>query len=507
MLKVIKNLKNNKYMENKMQILTFRILTITFLLLSNLIGQEINENLVTIHAEDANLSTILSIIAEDSDYNIVTGPTVSQDKKLTIHLDDTPILEALDLIIRASGLSYEVKGNSILVAEASKLNEEIGLMTYVIELKYANATDVKDLLKNITQNVTIDKSSNKLLIKASPKKIAEIEDVIESIDTPAIQIMLEARLIEISSADEEKLGIDWSKLAQLSTVIAENAAPVKVEGGGMTGSLVPGMSYTISDAGEIIEAFEPQTTGQLPGQMYFQRMDGNNSLGFSRQMTAFDVTLDMLIKNNEATVLANSKVVTINGHEASISMVDVVPYILSSGGVGGQVQVAREEIGIKLDILPTVNQDGFIKTQITPEVSSIYDFIGPDQNIPWVKKRVSNTTIRVQNEESIIIAGLLGTDKRYETNRVPFLWKLPYLGKRFFTTTSEIERKTDLIIQITPKIVEDTYSGIIKSESHIKAEDSIEDENIYSEDELKEIVKQSIQNSLDSLDEEENKDE
>ena len=100
MLKVIKNLKNNKYMENKMQILTFRILTITFLLLSNLIGQEINENLVTIHAEDANLSTILSIIAEDSDYNIVTGPTVAQDKKLTIHLDDTPILEAVDLISR-----------------------------------------------------------------------------------------------------------------------------------------------------------------------------------------------------------------------------------------------------------------------------------------------------------------------------------------------------------------------------------------------------------------------
>ena len=157
--------------------------------------------------------------------------------------------------------------------------------------------------------------------------------------------------------------------------------------------------------------------------------------------------------------------------------------------------------------MPTVNQDGFITTQITPEVSSIYDFIGPDQNIPWVKKRVSNTTIRVQNDESIIIAGLLGTDKRYETNRVPFLWKLPYVGKRFFTTTSEIERKTDLIIQITPKIVEDTYSGIDKSESHIKAEDSIEDVNYYNENELKKIVKQSIQNSLDSLDEEESKDE
>ena len=130
---------------------------------------------------------------------------------------------------------------------------------------------------------------------------------------------------------------------------------------------------------------------------------------------------------------------------------------------------------VRMVLLKDFNKDGFITTEITPEVSSIYDFIGPDQNIPWVKKRVSNTTIRVQNDESIIIAGLLGTDKRYETNRVPFLWKLPYLGKRFFTTTSEIERKTDLIIQITPKIVEDTYSGIVKSESHLKAEDSIDE--------------------------------
>ena len=452
-----------------------KILSALFIF-SFLIAQSVDDNAVTIHAEDANLSTILSIIAEDSDYNIVTGPSVSVGKKLTIHLDDTPILEALDLIIRASGLSYEVKGNSILVAESSKLNEEIGLIPHIVELKYANATEVKDLLKNITENITIDRSSNKLLIKASPKKIAEINEVVSMVDIPALQIMLEARLIEVSSADEEKLGIDWSKLAQLTTIIAENAAPLDVAGGGNSGSLLPGMTYIVDDLGNVIETFEPQTTGQIPSQMYFQRIDPNNSIGFSRQMTAFDVTLDMLIKNNEATVLADSKVVTLNGHSASISMVDVVPYILSSGGVGGQVQVAREEIGIKLDILPTVNTDGFITTQITPEVSSIYDFIGPDQNIPWVKKRVSTTTIRVQNEQSIIIAGLLGSDKRYETNKVPLLSTLPWIGQKFFTSTSEVERTTDLIIQITPRIVIDTYSGIVKSDKHIIEEEGSENE-------------------------------
>ena len=435
----------------------------------------VDNNLVTIHAEDANLASILTIIAEDSNYNIVTGPSVSQNKKLTIHLDDAPILDALDLIIRAAGLSYEIKGNAILVAESSKLDEEIGIETYLIELKYANAQEVKDLLANITENITIDKSSNNLLIKASPKKSMEIKEVIAVIDVPAIQIMLEARLIEVASTDEEKLGIDWAKLSKLTTILAENAAPLNVAGGGTSGSLLPGMTYIVDDLGNIIETFEPQASGQIPGQMYFQRLGGND-IGFSRQMTAFDITLDMLIKNNEATVLADSKVVTLNGHAASISMVDIVPYILSSGGVGGQVQVAREEIGIKLDILPTVNKDGYITTKITPEVSSIYDFIGPDQNIPWVKKRISNTTIRVLNNESIVIAGLLASDKRYETHKVPLLHLIPFIGKKLFTSTSEIERKTDLIIQITPRIVKDNYSGIEKNENHKSAEEGLKND-------------------------------
>ena len=119
----------------------------------------------------------------------------------------------------------------------------------------------------------IDKSGNKLLIKASPKKITEIETIISSIDVPALQIMLEARLIEVSMADEEKLGIDWAKLSKLTTIVAENAAPIPATSGTETGSLVPGMTYIVDDLGNLIETFEPQATGQVPGEMYFQRID------------------------------------------------------------------------------------------------------------------------------------------------------------------------------------------------------------------------------------------
>merc|ERR1711939_591466 len=104
-----------------------------------------NQPKVSIHAEDTYLPTILSRLAKQSGYNIVTGPNVQSQEKLTIHLDNVPISQALNLIIRASGLSYEIIGNSILVANKSKLNADIGIKPHVINLNYANADEVAKL--------------------------------------------------------------------------------------------------------------------------------------------------------------------------------------------------------------------------------------------------------------------------------------------------------------------------------------------------------------------------
>jgi len=428
-------------------------------------------NLVSIHAVDTHLPNLLAMLAKESGFNIVTGPNVNKEERLSIHLDDVPIDQAINLVVRAAGLSYEIVGNSILVAKQTKLREDVGVTPHIVALKYANAEDVAELLFNVTEQITIDRTGNKLLITASPKKIAEISAIVQKVDVPAIQIMLQARLIEVSVAEEEKLGIDWAKLAQISTIVTENATPVGLAENLVSGSLIPGMSYTTDDNGDVVESFQPLPEGDIPYSMYFQRINPEkNQLGFSRQMTAFDVTLDFLLKSNKADILANSQVVTLNGHAATISMVDVVPYILSSGGVGGQVQVQREEVGIKLHILPTVNTDGYITTKIIPEVSSIYDFIGPDRNIPWIKKRISETTVRVKDNETIIIAGLLGADIKYVEHKFPLLWRIPWIGRKVFTHTVEQQNKTDLIIQITPKIIKDNYSGIHKSVLHNQTE-------------------------------------
>ena len=470
----------NKIYLNNCRYIAFFIFLTTLIFPNEIKSAEINEvkkeesaPLVSIHAEDTHLPTILAILASESGYNIVTGPNVQAQNKLTIHLDDVPIDQAINLVIRAAGLSYEIVGKSILVANQSKINEDVGVTPHVIALQYANAEEVAELLKNVTEKITIDPTGNKLLVTASPKKIAEVISIVEEIDVPSIQIMLEARLIEVSLTNQEEIGIDWERLAQTSIILAESGKPQQITDNLTTGSYLPGGSWEVVTPEEgdpfLMEMITGTATGQIPDQMPFSR---GGSSGLSRQLTAFDVTLDLMLKDNKADIITNSQVVTVNGHEATIEMVDVIPYLASSGGQGNSnFQVLKESVGIKLHILPYVNTDGYITTKVTPEVSSIQSWTA--QGYPWTKKRISETTVRVKDGEPIIIAGLITSETIKTENRVPLLWRIPFIGKKWFTHSELEDKKTDLIIEVRPSIIHDDYSGIRKKHYHKEAEQKI----------------------------------
>jgi type II secretory pathway component GspD/PulD (secretin) len=206
--------------------------------------------------------------------------------------------------------------------------------------------------------------------------------------------------------------------------------------------------------------------------MPFQKIDGFNNIGhFGRQLQVLDVTLDWLLKNNKAEVLANTRLATMNNREANLEVVDVVPYIMQTGGLGGQVTVFREEVGYKLNITPNVNTDGYITTTITPEVSSIFQFIGPpNQQVPWVIRRNSTTTIRVKDGESILIAGMMAANSSIIQHKVPFLGDIPYIGG-IFRHKEQTVKKTDMVIQITPHIINEGYTGWEKPKTIRDAEE------------------------------------
>ena len=386
--------------------------------------------LITLDAEDAPLAGVLKILGEKGDLNIITGTGANTANRLTIHMKDVPLDQAVNLVVRAAGLAYERIGNSILVADARALKEETGLSSYVVDLRYADAEDIKAALRNVAEDIQVDKGGNRLVVVTSPRVISQIEEIVRVMDVPARQVVLEARILEVSTGDAMKLGIDWDRLNSQGVVIVEG-------GSGAT------------------------RKGAVPDSLPFFSAGGQKDMwslrGMSRQAFAWQTTIDLLIQTGKARVLANPKIATLNGREASILIGERIPFTVTgtvfAGGAAAETrQVEKEEVGIKLKITPLINADGYITTQITPEVSSVTGYKGVNNDLPVVATRQATTTVRLKDGNSVIIGGLLSEEKTTNVTKVPLLGDIPLLGYLFqhrVVSTS----KRDLVIEVTPHIM------------------------------------------------------
>jgi type IV pilus secretin PilQ/predicted competence protein len=354
--------------------------------------------------------------------------------RISIHMKNVPVEQAVNLVVRAAGLAYERIGNSVLVADAQALKEETGLSSYVVELRYADANEVKSALKQLTDQIEVDHSGNRLIVVTSPRVIAEIEEVVRVVDVPVQQVMLEARIVEVSTDAAKKLGVDWDLLNRQSVLFIEGQNP---------------------------DASGP---GKLPSEVNNESIRKGRKateLGaMSRQIKSFEVALDLLISEGNARVLANPKIATLNGREASMLIGNRIPFtvtgVVSGGGAGAGVTtqklVEREEVGIKLRITPTINPDGYITTVINPEVSSVTGFTGEFNDLPIVSTRQASTTVRLKNGNSVIIGGLLSEEKTTNVTKVPILGSIPGLGF-LFQHHNITSNKKDLVIEVTPHIL------------------------------------------------------
>lgn len=441
-------------MKNNSSRLLLLSLTVMILLSVNVFAAEVSDLLnkkITLDAEDASVSTIISTMARLSGCNIVlamdteTKDEKSEEKKITIHIEDVPIEQALALVVKSIGLSYRLVGEkTFIVGERSRIEEEIGERTYVLQLNYVDVNKIVSALKVMPGESIAIEGQNAILIRANPETFAEISNRIEEIDVPQKQIEIRARLIEISVTEAERYGIDWAKLNHLTTILAED----------VKSSTGTGLPYNFTDETGAASFGDLSPFGIIPEDQYFQRMEDISDIGhFSRQLTAFDVTIDWLLQNNAAKLLTDTRITALNGEEAEIHIGEVVPYIAEDNEK--QIQVEREEVGIKLNVKPTVNSEGQITTRIEPEVSSVMELVGG--YIPRTKVRKIITTVTVPDGKKIIVGGLLSTTMSTTVNKVPLLSAIPFIGKLFQHKVTLLE-KTDLIIEITPRVV--TYDNI-----------------------------------------------
>ncbi|MBN2564688.1 MAG: type II and III secretion system protein, partial [Candidatus Eisenbacteria bacterium] len=234
------------------------------------------------------------------------------------------------------------------------------------------------------------------------------------------------------------LGIDWELITKQTVIFAEPGLPEIRDDGSKGPRIPPGDS----------------TTDEVPENMpYVGR--GLDLDDVYRQAKALEVAVDLLEQNGGAKILSNSKLATLNNRTAEIHIGDVIPYQVSNLTTGGavQLQVEKERVGVSVAVTPRAAPDGHITVMVEPNVSNIVGFRGPNNEYPWTKERTAKTQVRVMDGQTFMIAGLLSEDNSDTISKVPLLGDIPVLGYLFrhsITTT----KKSDLLIKITPRIIE-----------------------------------------------------
>jgi type II secretory pathway component GspD/PulD (secretin) len=391
---------------------------------------------VSLSADSTSVNEILEILANRSGLNIITSPEV-QSRKISIHLEDTPFDEAFNLVVRAAGLGFERVGSSILVADPSRLAAPTGLISQVFDLQYSNAEDMQNILKVLTETVSADVMNNRVIIRGTQSQLEEAGRIISSVDKKPTQIYLETRLIEVNTNRLVELGVDWEKLTKWSTIVTEENP-----GFSSPDAMPTDIGYTpIEDGGKLFRQFE-----------------------------TLEVAIDALLSDGDAKMLANAKIVTLDGVPAEIFAGETVPVIISSlqssaaAGAFQTVALDKIDVGVRLNITPRATDSGHITTLVEPEISRILRFVGPDEDLPQTSTRRAKSLVRVRDGQKIFLGGLLSEEERSTVKKVPFLGQIPFLGRLFSHTTSE-KITLDLLIEVTPRIVGDEGLRVPVSQS------------------------------------------
>jgi len=408
---------------------------------------------ISLTAIDQSVAQVLDALAERAGVNLVQSEETI-GKKVTLTLNEIPIKDALDLVVRATDLSYQIIDNSIIVATQKKIDREIGLNTAVFDLQYADAKTAKAMLADISKMVQVDELGNRLIYQASPKVAKEIEKVLIRIDRPLQQVLFKARIKEVGNDREERYGLEWEKINNYTTKVKEGAyqdwGDWNWDGTDWTFSY-NSTDYPIRNLG-----------GDYSGDVVFmdnsplhETTSGLNSVWHRIISQEYDLSIDFKNRDNDAIILAEPEIATLNNKQAYVHIGDVVPYTITSVQQGTTTQsVQKEEVGVKLKVKPIINEENDITVALEAEVSSIFGWVGPNSEIPWVKVRKAETTVRVRDGQTIRIGGMLMEDETYTVNKLPLLGDIPYLGY-LFQHQVKTKKTTNLIIEITPYIMID----------------------------------------------------
>lgn len=414
-------------------LLLFAALTVALLLPVS--AQAASDN-ISLDFRDTDIRQIITTIAQQSGTNIIAEKSVRG--QVTVKLDDVYYEEAMNLIARTNGFAVRKIGNTWILADEKKLIEafEKGL-TITKRLQYAKAADVSQVISSTIRQdvrVAVDERINAVIVSGGKDILDEVKKLIETIDTPVHQVMMEAKIVEVSTNASKNIGFRWTgRTGQDSEYREFDNLPV--------------LSTT--------EYFSVNPDSSLYQEQFQGQQGALFGLGdFYRENLLFRATFAALERRNETKVLSNPKISAVNGQQAEIIVGTKVIY------PGGADQPPKEkDTGIKLVITPRINDDGYITVDAEPEVSFVESWSNNNM-YPVIGTRSAKTTVRVRDGEEILIGGLIRDEEGKEHNKIPLLGSIPIV-KNLFSFRGRSGSSQELIILITPHIIAQSIDSAV----------------------------------------------
>ncbi len=444
---------------------------------------------ISLDFQDIEVRRVLQLLADFTDINMVAADSVQGN--ITLRLKEVPWDQALDIVLKTKNLDKRRNGNVIWIApvselikaeeeEAKALAQSVKLapiQTEYMQLSYAKAADIEKL---ITQNksaqnsnnssnnstnssnddkesllsqrgsVSIDARTNTLIVNDTQPFIDKIRNMVDLLDVQVKQVMVEARIVRASTEFTKEMGVKWGILSQ-----------------GITNNnnlLVGGSDTTLWDLRT------PELDDELGGWKYnIQRPDNLNvDLGVANpagriafgliSLSDFmlDLELSALQADGYGEVISTPKVLTADKQKATVESGVEVPYQSTEGsGASATATTEFKDIVLKLDVTPSITPDG--KVQMALDISS--DSIAGVTPLGeyYLNKNRLNTNVLVENGETVVLGGIFEQENLNQQTKVPFLGDIPYLG-RLFRKDTKSDNKRELLIFVTPRIVNDSVS-------------------------------------------------
>lgn len=411
---------------------------IALLLLISCIPLWAAQDYVTFSFSNTDIRDVVKNIARATGSNIITEKSVQG--RITLSLKDVYYERALELVAKTNGYVVRKIDNTYVVGPATKLAEgfDVGLnRTY--KLNYAEAKSVAKIISGIFKKseaqiqVSVDERVNAVVVSGNQTALDKIDELVKSIDVPVHQVMIEAKIVEITTEGSKDLGMTWNWGAN----------------GDATGDKTAGRLWTVNEYQKKIDSYDsysPNPSDKGAGDPFKFGDFYRGPMIFESILTAAETT-------GNAKLLSNPKIMAMNGKKAKVQIGEEVIYS------GGPTQPPQEkDTGIILDITPRINDEGWITLDVNPEVSeAVWREVKGGDSFPYpsIVKRVAKTTVKVKDGEEILIGGLIQQSDSKSENRIPILGDIPIL-KSLFSKNSNTNKTRELIILITPHIISQT---------------------------------------------------